>query len=357
MAYRSKVSNDLYRPLMKELSEGKLRPVYLFYGDESFLLESSWLKIKQMAIDETTVDLDAVSYKLDGYGNRLDLKELSMQLRTPPFLSPKRLILVQRSGLFASKAAMTDEAFADLSTALYGMSESSCIVFWEDKYDGRVKRAQQLIEDAGGMIVQFVRQDPETLVNWVRAWLHREKLEIETQACESLIDRCESDMRSITQELTKLKHFCIYKSRTRIDLTLVNLICRPDRRGSIFDLTDAISKGDSAEALRLLHLLWSNKEPSQLILTMLARHFKQLLCAYDWSQSELVKGLSIQPFVAKRLIEQKTHFTAPMLEALYESCYQADNSIKTGKLDDNTALEILLAQAGRAARETSRRRR
>lgn len=357
MAYRSKISNDLYRPLMKELSEGKLRPVYLFYGDESFLLESSWLKIKQLAVDEATADLDAISYKLDGYGSRLDLKELAMQLRTPPFLSPKRLILVQRSGFFSSKSALSDEAFENLSAALYGMSDSSCVVFWEDKYDGRVKRNQKLIEDAGGMLVQFAHQDADTLVNWVRAWLYREKIEIELQACESLIDRCESDMRSITQELTKLKHYCLYNNRVRIDLSLLNLICRPDRRGSIFDLTDAISKGDSAEALRLLHLLWSNKEPSQLILSMLARHFKQLLCSHDWSQSEMVKGLGIQPFVAKRLKEQQSRFTAPILEALYESCFQADLGIKTGKMDDNTALEILLAQAGRAARESARRRR
>lgn len=357
MAYKGKVSNDLYRPLVKELAGGQIRPVYLFYGDESFLLESCWLKIRQLCLDEASADLDSVSYKLDGYGNRLDIKSFAMQLRTPPFLSEKRLILIQRSGLFASKSAMNDEQFTDLTEALKAIPDSSCVVFWEDKFDGRVKRNQTLIEEVGGLVVQFAKQDANTLLNWVRAWLQRERLEIELQACESLVDRCESDMRSLTQELSKLKQYCHYKNRVRIDLTLVNLICRPDMRGSIFDLTDAISKGDSAEALRLLHLLWSNKEPSQIILTMLARHFKQLLCAHEWAQSELVKGLSVQPFVAKRLKEQQGRFTVSMLESLYDACYQADYGIKTGKMDDNLALEILLAQAGRAAREVSRRRR
>ena len=165
------------------------------------------------------------------------------------------------------------------------------------------------------------------------------------------------EMCSLTQELSKLKLLCSYEGRTRIDLTLVNQLCRPDNRGSIFDLTDALSIGDSAEALRLLHLLWANKEPSQVVLIMLARHFKQLLCAHEWSQSELAKGLPVAPFVAKRLKEQTRHFTPGMLESLYEACFQTDWGIKTGKFGDEVGLEILLAQAGRAARSMQAQQR
>lgn len=356
-AYRKNVSNDLYKNLMRELSDGKVRPVYLLYGEEDFLLQNSWLSIRRLCLDETTADLDGLSYKLEGNGSRLDLRKLGMELRTAPFLSERRLILVQRSGFFSSKSSFSDEDFDILSSVIKEMASSSVLVFWEDKVDGRQKRFQKLIDEAGGMIVQFAKQDPVTLNNWVRAWLKREQLEIETVACESLVDRCEMDMRSLTQELSKLKLVCRYEKRTRIDLTLVNKLCRPDNRGSIFDLTDALSAGDSGEALRLLHLLWANKEPSQVVLLMLARHFKQLLCAHEWSQSELVKGLPVPPFVAKRLKEQCIHFTPAMLEALYEVCFQTDWGIKTGKFDDKVGLEILLAQAGRAARTVNSRRR
>ncbi len=356
-AYRKSINHDYYKNLMRELNEGKLRPVYLFYGEEDFLLENSWHTLRRLCLNEATADIDGLSYKLDGNGSRLDLRKLGMELRTPPFLSDKRLILIQRSGFFATKGSLGDDDFEILSKSIGEMADTTVLVFWEEKIDGRQKRIQKLIDDAGGLIVQFPRQDPETLNNWVRAWLRREGLEIEALACESLVDRCEMDMRSLTQELSKLKLACKYDKRTRIDLTLVNKLCRPDNRGSIFDLTDALSLGDSSEALRLLHLLWANKEPSQVILIMLARHFKQLLCAHEWSQSELAKGLPVAPFVAKRLKEQSRHFTPEMLEALYEACFQTDWGIKTGKFDDETGLEILLAQAGRAARSVKLRRR
>ncbi len=357
MAYRGKIQHDQYHKLMQELQAGQIRPVYIFYGDESFLLENSWLRLQKLCLDETTSDIDSSMHRLDGNGKQLDLKTLSMDLRTPPFFSEKRLILVQRSNFFSAKANLSDEDFKVFTDMINEIPDSACLVFWEEKYDSRLKRFDQLIEAKDGLIVQFVKQEADTLISWVRAWLAREALEIETLACESLIDRCEQDMRSLTQELSKLKHYCLYAGRKRIDHSLVNLVCRPDRRGSIFDLTDAISAGNTTEALRLLHLLWSNKEPSQLILTMLARHFKQLLCAQEWTRQELAKGLSVQPFVARRLKEQSVHFSVPMLEALYEAAFQTDLGIKTGQLDADVGLEILLAQAGRAARILKRQRK
>lgn len=356
-AYRKQAKQDAYKELIRELGDGRIRTFYILYGEEEFLLESSWLRIRRQCVNEQSSEIDLLIHKLEGYGNRLDLKRLSMDLRTPPFFSEKRLILVQKSGLFSNKAAMNDEAYMDLTELIRTMPESSCLVFWEEKVDSRLKRTQDLLNNADGLIVEFVKQEAGALNQWVRAWLARENLEVEGLACESLIERCEHDMRSLTQELVKLKQYCQYKGRRRIDLSLVNLLCREDRRGTIFNLTDALSKGDSAESLRLLHLLWSNKEPSQMILFMLARHFKQLLCARQWTESECIKGLGIQPFVARRLKEQSRYFTEAMLEALYEACFQSDVNIKSGKMEDKIALEILLAQAGRAARVAQRQKR
>ena len=131
MAYQKRISDDLYRELVRELAKGKLRSVYLFYGEEDFLLENSWLNLRRLCLDEATADIDSLAYKLDGNGARLDLRKLAMELRTPPFMSPKRLILVQRSGFFASKAALSDDDFELFADMIRSMADSTVLVFWK----------------------------------------------------------------------------------------------------------------------------------------------------------------------------------------------------------------------------------
>jgi DNA polymerase III delta subunit len=70
-------------------------------------------------------------------------------------------------------------------------------------------------------------------------------------------------------------------------------------------MTDAISRGQTARALELCDLLISQKEPVQLIAFMLARHFRQLICAHDLGRADaLIRDLKVMPFVASRLLQQ-----------------------------------------------------
>ena len=82
-----------YDLLEKELKSGVLHSIYLFYGDETFLIENSIKKIKKkfgeilqginyIIIDESLVD------------------DLIYNIESPAFGFDKKLIIVKNSGLF-----------------------------------------------------------------------------------------------------------------------------------------------------------------------------------------------------------------------------------------------------------------
>jgi len=64
-------------------------------------------------------------------------------------------------------------------------------------------------------------------------------------------------------------------------------------------------------------LLLGQKEPVQLISFMLARHFRQLICAKDLGRSDaLVRELKVMPFVANRLLQQAKQLSIERMEQI-----------------------------------------
>jgi len=165
-------------------------------------------------------------------------------------------------------------------------------------------------------------------------------------AAESLIDRCDSQMNVIWNELTKIFLYAEGKGLTTIDTSVVEELSLPDLRGTIFDLTDAMSAGRTAQALTLLDTLIVQKQPVQLITFMLARHFRQLIVARSLgSPDRIASRLKVMPFVAARLLNQSRSMSLESLEAQYSACFEADLSVKSGLVPDRISLELLLVSA------------
>ena len=60
----------------------------------------------------------------------------------------------------------------------------------------------------------------------------------------------------------------------------------------------------------------------------------------------LISRLKVHPFVAKNLVSQSRGFTIAQLEKIYMLCFESDQWVKTGKMDDRTSMEVLLSACG-----------
>ena len=78
--------------LEKELKEGKLNSLYLFYGEERFLLESNLKKIKKI-FGETIPGINFVTI------DETNIQNLISDLQTPPFGYNKKLVIIKNSGI------------------------------------------------------------------------------------------------------------------------------------------------------------------------------------------------------------------------------------------------------------------
>ena len=368
-----------YKELREAVKADQVSRLYVLTGEETFLMERFLVLLGQSLIRPETAELDQVSISTVRSGNRLTLDRLRAEVMTPPFFSRRRLVIVRQSGWFAPARAgkrLADEdedsetregdvpdsdhdtdipvrgpaASADqLATLLNELPDSVCLVFCEQKVDKRLKSLMTAIQKTG-VLGEFVREQPAILLQWIEGECRRRALSIDRDAAESLIDRCENQMQVIWNELSKLFLYAEGKRISRIGLPVIAELSLPDLRGTIFDLTDAISSGRTAQALTLLDSLIAQKQPVQLITFMLARHFRQLIVAKSaGSQDQVVSRLKVMPFVAARLINQARSMTLDSLEARYSACFEADLAVKTGQLTDRLALEMLLISAAEQA--------
>ncbi|NLW12214.1 MAG: DNA polymerase III subunit delta [Clostridiaceae bacterium] len=359
-----------YAQTKAQLRSDELHDVYLFFGEEDFLIERLVLSIQAMVLAPASADLDRVRLDAEGYSSRLDLDKLKAEIQTPPFMSRRKLIIVKNSTLFtagsAKKSSISGNDDSDndekgtgtgshkdrqqmLTELLKMVNEQVCLIFVEQKADKRLKSLLSAVQEKG-IIAEMAQEKPAVLKQWVEAECRQKGLSIRSQAAESLVDRCEQSMRVIWSELEKLFLYAEYTGLKTVDEETVALVSLPDLRGNIFDLTDSISSGDTGRALILLDTLVRQRQPLQLIQFMFARHFRQLICAADTGQAnELINKLKIMPFVAARLIKQSRQFSIPVMERIYELCFESDMMVKTGKMNDRLVLETMIVRAGEAA--------
>lgn len=347
-----------YGAIKSEIKAGRIRDLYVLIGEEDFLIDNLVDAIQNRILNPMSADLDRVRFDIQGQSSRLDLDQLKAELLTPPFLSERKLILVRNSGLFSMTAAAgagdsesgsPKERQRELQQCLEQVTEQVCLVFVEQKFDKRLKNLLQLVQ-LKGIVAEMKTEQPRRLRQWIESEFVKKGYQIDAAAAESLADRCEHGMRVIWSELNKIFLFMEYTGLSVIGMREIALLSLPDLRGNVFELTEAISNGNTGRAMQLLDNLIRQKQPVQLIQFMLARHFRQLICAAELGQADrLVSRLKVMPFVASRLVQQARSFSIPIMERIYELCLESDLLVKTGKMGDRLALEILLIRSGEAA--------
>jgi DNA polymerase-3 subunit delta len=61
------------------------------------------------------------------------------------------------------------------------------------------------------------------------------------------------------------------------------------------------------------------------------------------SPDEIAAEIGVHPYPIKKITPQAKYFTLPQLKRIYHQLSDLDQSIKTGKLDDKLALDLLIA--------------
>ncbi len=95
--------------LVKDLNAGRIAPVYLFFGPESYLRREAVKRIGDTLLSGGSDDIDYTAVDAE----KTTLGDIVSLARMVPFLAEKRLLVVKNAVFFASRKAVPDNAAHD----------------------------------------------------------------------------------------------------------------------------------------------------------------------------------------------------------------------------------------------------
>ena len=154
-------------------------------------------------------------------------------------------------------------------------------------------------------------------------------------------------MEVIEKELEKL--VCYTYGRTVIEMEDVEAVCCGQTTNQIFAMVDAIAKKEQKKALELYYDLVALKEPPMRILFLIVRQFQILLqvktlAKKGYDSKTIAKKAGVPEFALRKNMEQAKHFQLPQVLQAIRDGVQAEEDIKTGKMDVQLAVELLIVR-------------
>lgn len=316
-----------------DIKMGQLKNVYLLYGTEDYLKRQYRDKLKHALVEpDDTMNFSAYE------GKDINPKELIDLSETLPFFKEKRMILVENSGFFKNSCD-------DLAEYMSQVPESTCFVFVEEEVDKRSKLFKAATR--AGSAVEFETPKEDMLIRWILGRIQREGKKITQSVMQLFLSKTGSDMENIDKELEKL--ICYTLDKTEISAADVEAICTGQTENKIFEMIDAISAKNQKKALDLYYDLLALKEAPMRILFLIARQFQNLLLIKSMSAKgypavSIAKTAEMPSFAVQKNLRQAGAFKINQLKEAIEDCGQAEEDVKTGRMADQLAVELLIVK-------------
>lgn len=332
-----------YQKLKKDLSDGEIGQVYIFHGEESYLREYYLGALKKALVPAGFEEFNY--HKLDG--KTLSMAELSETVEAMPMMSERTMVVVTDCDLFK----LGEEARNALIRILEDFPEYCCLVFVYELLEYKANKTYKKLcgaLDAHAVAVKFDIQDKSDLINWIRRRFRAMNKDIDARAAEHLIFTCGSLMTGLVPEIEKIGTYAKGKTVTVDD---INDIADPVLDAVVFNMTNAITRGDYNKAADILGQLLKKQEEPIMILAVIGKELRRMYTArvaLDEGRDKLwlMEQWGMRSdYPARLLMDAARHTTREWCANSMILCQKLDLRMKSEKgIDDEGEIKLLLME-------------
>ena len=281
---------------LERVSREALRPYYLLYGEESFLVERALDVLRGRLLVPGRPGTRRTLWGDEDAGR---LAAALADLASPPLFGGSQVLVVRRAD------ALRDEAEVRVLEALPTLGPGGTLVLVARVADQRRRLAAACIR--GGAAYGFGRVDDRGAAGWVVRLARERGVDIAPAATQELLDRSGIDLAVLAGEIDKL---ALHAGQgARIEPTHVRSIVAAVRQHAVEDLTAHLARRNAAGAARALRLLLAEGEPPVRLVAFLGANFRRALHVAELSeagvsQAEIAARLRMPPWLVTRIAGQ-----------------------------------------------------
>lgn len=313
--------------------------IIFLYGQDTYRMReklkeiiASYRKIHKSGLNLKYFDC----FKKSGEAIFSDFKD---EIRQTSMFKEKKLAVI------TSPFSDTDFKDGFLEEAKNLLKSEDIILLYEE---GEIRKNNSLFKFLGKntKCQEFKVLSGQKLNSWVEKEFEKYNTKIEQDALEILIEYVGNDLWRMANEIRKLAS---YKNKKQVQAKDVQLLIRSKIETDIFKTIDAIAEKNKKRALKLLHKHLEKGDSPLYLLSMINYQFRNLLIVKDFIErykpySVILKKSGLHPFVVKKSYYQSQKFSFQELKKIYQKIFQVDLQIKTGKIEPETALDMLIAE-------------
>ncbi len=345
---------------LTEVTNRKLKPAYVFIGDEVFFRDQC-----RQALLEHLVPADLREFSL----HDMDLSENSIaevldRAQTPSLMAPFQVFFIRGVKNLYGRGSHDDE-FTAIEKYIKDPNPAAVLIFVADHISipsdvrrmdmtdkDRYERIRETLGEYCG-IVELARVDESDGVRWVIEKAQKEDVKIDQEAARELVDALGADMMMVSRELEKL--ILYVHEKKRITLGDVETLVLAAKQRSLYELTDAISLKDKARSLMVLEAVLASSDGEDAAighLYLLSRTFRQMLVILEKNVRDskaiwqaLWQGFRLPPFAADDVIRQARRYkNRRELTRAIKLVARADIALRSSPPSKRLVLEQLVMQ-------------
>ncbi|MCM1035174.1 MAG: DNA polymerase III subunit delta [Paludibacter sp.] len=299
-----------YNEVISALQKQHYAPVYFLYGEEPYYIDLVADYIENNVLDPMNREFDQTI--IYGKDYERDMAPIISAARRYPMMAQQQVIIV--------KEAQNIKNWEPLGIYLKQMMPTTLLVFCY-KYGTPDKRQKVFkeLEKAGGIMMESAKVRDYKIQAWIADYIKEwnaqkgQQIHIDEKIVALLAESLGNDLQRIVNELQKLVHG-LPSGETRITAEIVERNIGISKDFNIFELEDALIKGDIQKANRIVKYFAESKQhPLQKEILSLFGFFQNLLI-YEYlpnKQEHLAaQALGINPYFIKNYAAAANRFNA-----------------------------------------------
>ena len=322
--------------------------LYIFHGEEVFLLQHYLQQLRKILLDELTESFNFHKFTSENF----TLQAFADAVESLPMMAEHTFVWVDEIDIF--KLPQDDR---ERLTELFGDIPDYCTVVFTYvttpwKPDGRLKKLAAAVE-ANGTAVEFAKQNQRELVNWIGRHFAAEGKRIAPELCVYLIELTGGTMTALAGEISKI---CAYSGAELIDKSDIDAVVEPVLDAVAFQMTNFMAEGAYAKALQKLQQLLKMQQKPLAILGAVGWQFRRLSAAKILHESgksgsdlmRMYRGMS--PYNARNTMDLAKRFSHRFYARAAELILETDRHMKSSFDVPERLLEVLVMELAVEAR-------
>ena len=321
--------------------------LYVFHGEETFLLNHYLGQLKKLLIEELTESFNYHRLNNESFDTRL----FGDSVDNLPMMAEHTMVRVDDIDLFKLNESDRDQ----MARVLSDIPDYCTVVFVYEtvswKPDKRLKKLWSAIEE-NGEIVEFAKQDQRDLISWITRHFLAAGKRISGDLCAYLIEITGGTMTALMGEISKL---CAYSGADEICKADIDAVVEPVMDAVVFQMTDLLAQNRYPQAMDKLQQLLKMQQEPLAILGAIGSNFRRICTArtlldHGRPASELMSLYGMADYAARKSMEAARRFSPDFCKKASELILETDYRMKTSFDEPERLLEMLVLQLAQEAR-------